>query len=50
MEVSNLKSKIPNFVKSMDLTNDEVLKNGGTKNQTMNNRYSQGKKTKTIEF
>jgi len=47
--MSNLKGKVPNFVKSMDLTNDDPIKKNG-RNLGMNNRYGKNLNTKTIEF
>ena len=49
LEMSNLKGKVPNFVKSMDLTSDDPIKKNG-RNLGMNNRYGKNLNTKTIEF
>ena len=42
-----LKGKVPNFVKSIDMSNDAHCKKDG-RNQSLNNRYS--KNAKNIDF
>lgn len=48
-DIKNAKSKVPNFIKSMDMSNDtQMPKSKDGRNQNLNDRYNQNKTP--IEF